>query len=180
MMIFYCHISFLGWFLVEKRNNLLFPMVTPFQDELLRIHRQLTGWKQRLPHEAEDDPSLGTTPPGRWWCGWGVFTQKKQTLPRGNQGCEMAEFYPCFFVAEGKSSFDTKVVCDLKPDQVRAWNMTMYRMVVFFPRCNFHPRCHRRVEDLYKSQRTKMAISYIQDPSAKASLMLFNYRNPFS
>ena len=132
MMIFYCHISFLGWFLVEKRNNLLFPMVTPFQDELLRIHRQLTGWKQRLPHEAEDDPSLGTTPPGRWWCGWGVFTQKKKTLPRGNQGCEMAEFYPCFFVAEGKSSFDTKVVCDLKPDQVRAWNMTMYRMVVFF------------------------------------------------
>lgn len=31
---------------------------------------------------------------------------------------------------KGKSSFDTKVVCDFKPDQVRAWNMTMYRMVV--------------------------------------------------
>lgn len=86
----------------------------------------------------------------------------------------------CFAMRKGKSSFDAKVVCDFKPDQVRAWNMTMYRMVISSQDANFHPRCHRRVEDLNKSQRTKMAIAYIQEkPSAKASLVFLILGIPF-
>ena len=121
-------------------------MVTPFQDELLRIHRQLTGWKQRLPDEAEDDPSLGTTPPGRLRCGWGCvfnlwFLKNKHSqeetkdvrwpsFTRGFCWLAFLSSVDCLTMRGGKSSFDTKVVCDFKPDQLRAWNMTMYRMVV--------------------------------------------------